>query len=74
MLTGTTRLVGGEPVELRVLAAPGWTLAGFEVAAADRAAGTTVRFDEAKNGLVRVELISPASRTVGWAARYRKGL
>jgi hypothetical protein len=70
-LNGKSRVVGGDPYELRIVAGPGWTLEDFAVAEADRTAGVRGSATQS-DGLVRATITSPAGREVGWAARFKK--
>jgi len=72
-LSGVSRVVGGDPYELRIagLADGGkqLTLAAAELSAADQAAGVTVMQVESP-GLARVTLRSNASRDVAWSLKF----
>jgi hypothetical protein len=73
-LSGRSRVVGGDPYELRVVAegpGKGWAVEALEVSAADRAAG--VRVEGKQEGtLVRAVVTSPAGRGVSWSLRFRR--
>ena len=71
-LAGTSKVVGGDAYELRVLASStkgAWKAAGAEVSPEDRAAGVSVSVAE-EAGLVRVTVKSPKSRDVKWKVRF----
>ncbi len=70
-LAGRSEVVAGDAYELRV-AAPGHTLAGVELSAADVAAGVTVS-STAANGFVRVKIRTTQSRAVAWTTRFTAG-
>jgi hypothetical protein len=75
-LAGTSKVVGGDAYELRVLtrsAKGAWKAAGAEVSAEDRAAGVSASVAE-EAGLVRVTLKSPKSRDVRWKVRFSPDL
>ena len=71
-LSGISRVVGGDPYELRIvlLSTKGeWKPAGVEVSAEDRAAGVTAVMKQ-ERGLLRVNLESRQSREVNWKVRF----
>jgi len=71
-LAGTSKVVGGDAYELRVLTRStlgAWKAAGAEVSQGDRAAGVTVLVAEEAD-LVRVTLKSPQGRDVRWKVRF----
>jgi len=72
-LSGVSRVVGGDPYELRIagLADGGkqWKLATAEVSAADQAAGVTVSQAESPV-LARVTIRATASREVKWSLKF----
>jgi len=74
-LSGASRVVGGDPYELRVLAPAAadkphrWQEARAEISQEDQAAGASTEVAEA-GGLIRVKILSPASRTVRWSVRF----
>jgi len=72
-LSGVSRVVGGDPYELRIagLADGGkqWKLAAAKMSAADQAAGVTVAQAEG-SGVARVTLRSTASREVQWSLKF----
>jgi len=74
-LAGTSKVVGGDAYELRVLTYSKkglWKAAGAEVSQEDKAAGVTASVaDEA--GLVRVTLKSAKNRDVKWKVRFAAG-
>src|SRR5262249_3321204 len=73
-LSGKSRVVGGDPYELRIVvgsASKGWTVAACAVSAADRDAGAGITVKQAE-GLVRARIESPASREVRWSLRFQR--
>lgn len=70
-LEGTSRLVGGDPCELRIAGTEGWELQGVELAEGDRQAGVVAAWTS-EPGLVRVTLRSPVERDIRWRVRFRK--
>jgi hypothetical protein len=71
-LAGTSKVVGGDAYELRVLTRStkgAWKAAGAEVSQEDRAAGVSVSVAEEAD-LVRVTLKSPKGRDVRWKVRF----
>jgi alpha-L-fucosidase 2 len=75
-LSGTCKLVGGDPTELRfVTVSTGgtWKSVGVEVAKTDREAGISAASKE-EDGLLRVTLAAPTNREVQWSVRFEKQL
>jgi hypothetical protein len=73
-LSGKSRLVGGDPYELRIVPASsgrGWSVAAAEVSAADKAAGVRITPKKAPD-LVRVLIESPSGREVSWFLRFQQ--
>ncbi len=73
VLSGTSRVVGGDDYELRIATytpAGLWQAATAEVCAEDRQAGVTIEQRE-EAGLVRATVRSPASREVHWQVSFR---
>jgi hypothetical protein len=71
-LTGTSRVVGGDPYELRIVAEggrAGWKAAAVELDAKDREAGASAAVKQ-EGGLVRVAVRSPGSREVRWKVNF----
>jgi hypothetical protein len=71
-LSGTSKVVGGDAYELRVLTRStkgAWKAAGAEVSPEDRAAGVSASVAE-DAGLARVTIKSPKSRDVRWKVRF----
>jgi len=77
MLSGTSRIVGGDPYELRIAGLCDgdkiWKLVSAKVSAADQAAGVTlapkpVRI--AEKGWIRVLIKSEQSRSVKWLLKF----
>jgi hypothetical protein len=75
-LSGRSKVVAGDPYELRILAlAPagkGWNVDAAEVSAEDQAAGVKIAFKQA-NVCVRATIESPTGREVAWSVRFRSG-
>lgn len=72
VLSGTCKVVGGDPTELRIALAStrgAWKPVAADVASADREAGATASLKE-EGGLVRVTLGAPANREVRWSVRF----
>jgi len=69
-LSGRSRVVGQDPYELRILTAER-AFAAAEVSEADRAAGVNVLETQEGGGLLRVRLLSPATREVQWRVAFR---
>ncbi len=73
VLAGTSRVVGGDPYELRVAAqrpAGVWRSLRAEVAAADAAAGVSITLKPQDGWKVRAEISAPASREVRWRLAF----
>ncbi|MCL5096337.1 MAG: alpha-galactosidase, partial [Candidatus Omnitrophica bacterium] len=73
-LSGSCKLVGGDPTELRIVtdSTQGmWKALEAAVSKADQDAGVTVSI---KNdpGLIRLTLAAPANRDVQWSVRFEK--
>jgi len=71
-LSGTCKLVGGDPTELRLLTTStrgAWKPLTAQVSEADREAGVTITMKE-ESGLLRVTLAAPANREVRWSVRF----
>src|ERR1700683_2189393 len=45
-LSGKSRVVAGDPYELRIVASGAWKPAGVEVSAVDKAAGVETKFEQ----------------------------
>lgn len=72
-LSGTSRVVGGDPYELRILTRStrgSWTMAAAEISREDRAAGVTVDA-KADGELVRITFKANQSRSVHWRVTVR---
>ncbi len=72
-LQGRSRVVAGDPYELRIAlpdAGTRWTVDAAGILPQDLTAGVTAAIAE-KDGLVRVTLTSPVSREVGWSVRFK---
>ncbi len=74
ILSGTSKIVAGDPYELRVIRPrtppSSWTLKSAGVNDADRAAGVRVSAVTEEDNLVRVRLDSPESREVNLSLRF----
>lgn len=71
-LSGTCKLVGGDPTELRIATsstAGAWKAGAATVSKADLEAGVMVSMKE-EAGLLRVMLGVPANREVSWSVRF----
>ncbi len=71
-LSGTSRLVAGDPYELRIILPVGeksWRATAAEVSAGDAAAGVKATFQQ-DGPKLRVVLSSPAGREVQWRVRF----
>jgi hypothetical protein len=69
-LTGKSKVVGGDPYELRIVPGNRWLAQAAEVSAEDQAAGVNVSFKES-DGLIRATIESAASREVVWWVRFK---
>jgi hypothetical protein len=75
VLHGRSRVVGGDPYELRILLPTGeqsYLVARAEASAADRDALAQVQFEQA-GPKVRVRIEATTSATVDWTVRFRRG-
>jgi len=75
-LSGTSRVVAGDPYELRIALPSGkdsWGAGAVAVSPEDKAAGVEISALAVKDGLVRVTIRSPASREVRWTLGAHKG-
>jgi len=72
-LSGTSKLVGGDLYELRIVSTNDWRLKTASVSAADQAAGVTVVSSNQISGLTRVTLLSPTNRSVNWSISFTPG-
>jgi hypothetical protein len=73
-LSGKSRVVAGDPYELRIVADSSereWMVDAFDVSAAGRDAGVRTNVKQAE-GLLRATITCPASRTVNWSVRFRR--
>lgn len=71
-LTGTSKLVAGDPYELRIVVPVGersWNASAASVSAADRAAGVDIAFKQ-DGPKLRVVVNSPACRDVKWQVEF----
>ncbi|MBU6410403.1 MAG: hypothetical protein KGR98_08440, partial [Verrucomicrobia bacterium] len=69
-LSGVSKLVAGDPYELRIYSTNNWQVQSAQVSAADQAAGVTVASISESNLLARVTLNSPTNRTVNWSVDF----
>jgi hypothetical protein len=65
-LSGTSKIVGNDPYELRIVG-PNITWRPLDA----QASGATVKFDNGADG-IRVTISSPEDRTVNWTLRFAK--
>jgi len=65
VLAGRSRLVAGDPYELRIAAPAGWKVTAADVSEADRKAGVVASMKQS-SGQIRVLLDSPQGREVDW--------
>ena len=73
-LSGTCKLVGGDPTELRLATTStvgAWKAVAAAVTKADQDAGVTVAMKE-EPGLLRVTLSAPVNREVQWSVQFEK--
>ena len=74
MLSGASRVVGGDDYELRIATytpAGIWPVAAADVSAEDRQAGVALELRE-EAGFVRAIVCSPASREVRWQVTFQE--
>jgi hypothetical protein len=72
-LSATSRVVGGDPYELRIAGVKdGWKLAAARVSADDQAAGVTIAPVTSEDGWLRVMIRSKDSRDVKWSVEFAK--
>ena len=76
-LSGRSKLVGGDPYELRLALpqvnhAPALKVGEAAVSLADKAAGVKVEVTQGEPGLARVKITAPASREVAWSVKFVK--
>ena len=72
-LTATSKVVGGDPYELRIAGVKdGWKLATASVSAEDQAAGVTIVPVKSEDGWLRVVIRSKDSREVKWVIEFAK--
>jgi hypothetical protein len=73
-LSGTCKLVGGDPTELRIATTStlgAWKAVAATVSKADQEAGVTVSMKE-EEGLLRLTLGTSANREVSWSVRLER--
>jgi hypothetical protein len=73
-LSGTCKLVGGDPTELRIATTStlgAWKAVAATVSKADQEAGVTVSMKE-EEGLLRLTLGTSANREVSWSVRFER--
>ena len=76
VFSATSKVVGGDPYELRFVVPPGrysGKAIGVGVKPDDAAAGVKAEFKQ-DGPRLRVTLRSPVSREVGWAVRFERGI
>jgi hypothetical protein len=72
-LSATTKVVGGDPYELRIAGVKeGWKLAAVRVSAEDQAAGVTIAPVKSEDGWLRVVIRSKDGREVKWSVEFAK--
>jgi len=74
-LGGVSRVVAGDPYELRIAPPPKpetWTEAATTVSPADAQAGVTLQAQNLKAGARRLVIHSPVTREVSWQVRFRR--
>jgi hypothetical protein len=70
-LRGRSKVVGGDPYELRIVANnAAWRAGSVELSPADRDARTTATVKQEPD-LLRVTLAAPKSREVAWAVQFK---
>lgn len=70
-LKGRSKIVAGDPYELRIVCPRALQVAAIGLATEDSDAGVTANFIRSE-GLVRVKMSSPGSREVGWSVRFAR--
>ena len=68
-LTGTSKVVAGDPYEVRIVAPANAEIRAVEVSADDKAAGVTIKPNDA-GPRGRVTVTSPANREVHWRVHF----
>jgi hypothetical protein len=63
-LTGRSKVVAGDPYELRIIAPEGWTVNSTQ------ASGAEIQPAAQSEGLVRATIRSPQSREVAWTVKF----
>jgi hypothetical protein len=75
-LSGTCKLVAGDPTELRIFTGSTqgkWKVAAAIVSKKDKDAGVTTEMSAA-NDLLRVDITSPENREAKWSVRFEKAM
>jgi hypothetical protein len=71
-LAGTSKIVGNDPYEILIAtrqAGKNWKVTDVDLSQEDKAAGATIKFDQADDG-ARATITSPQDRTVSWTLRF----
>ena len=68
-LSGVSKVVGGDPYQVRIVAPEGTKIRSVEVSAGDKAAGVTINVDEA-GSQGRVTLNAKGNREVRWRVQF----
>ncbi|MEI6779379.1 MAG: hypothetical protein WCQ21_00530 [Verrucomicrobiota bacterium] len=68
-LSGVSRVVGGDPYELRIAGMEGWKAASATVSAVDRAAGVSISIRSQEAGWLIVRIVSKESRAAKWSVK-----
>ncbi|MFO0946804.1 MAG: hypothetical protein U1D30_12805 [Planctomycetota bacterium] len=74
-LRGTSRVVGGDPYELRILTRAlnaHWRVTGMKVSAEDEKAGVKIEEKAGEQGLARGTISSSDAREVKWSIQFRE--
>jgi hypothetical protein len=73
-LSGTSRIVGNDPYEIRlaVREKQGWKINKVEVDEESRRAGVEIKQRTSEPGLFRVVIVSPESREIHWRADFER--
>lgn len=74
ILSGTCKLVGNDPTELRIFTGStrgDWGALAAEISKEDQKAGASVSMRD-DGQLLRVKLTTPASRELNWSIRFDK--
>jgi hypothetical protein len=69
-LSGTSRVVGGDPCELRICVPGGEDVKGVDLSPEDIKAGERAAFTQ-EGAQIRVRLTSPVARRTRWEVRFK---